>query len=92
MGPKYKPDKFYTEDINDLVEKGGAGSGVKGHITNHPEWNRHVQAHHNLGPGGHRRTLDNIRRKMKTEKLNQKQLGDLYDQAKMHQESIKNKS
>lgn len=33
MGPKYKPDKFYTEDINDLVEKGGAGSGVKGHLT-----------------------------------------------------------
>lgn len=29
--PIYKPSKPYTEDINDLVEKGGVGSGIKGH-------------------------------------------------------------
>lgn len=35
--PIYKPEKFYTDDINDLVqadlEKGGPGSGTKGHQT-----------------------------------------------------------
>jgi hypothetical protein len=29
----YKSEKPYTEDINDLIEKGGKGSGVKGHTT-----------------------------------------------------------
>lgn len=33
----YKPEKLYSEDINDLVEadleKGGPGSGIKGHTT-----------------------------------------------------------
>ncbi len=33
--PIYKAqDKPYTEDINDLIEKGGVGSGQKGHTTN----------------------------------------------------------
>lgn len=32
--PIYKPSKPYTEDINDLVEKGGVGSGKRGHHTN----------------------------------------------------------
>lgn len=37
--PKYEPqEKPYSEDINDLVEleleKGGLGSGIRGHKTN----------------------------------------------------------
>jgi hypothetical protein len=31
--PIYKPTKPYSEDINDLIEKGGVGSGIKGHTT-----------------------------------------------------------
>lgn len=35
--PIYRPEKLYVEDINDLVEadleKGGPGSGKKGHKT-----------------------------------------------------------
>lgn len=35
--PKYSPEKLYKSDINDLVEdtmqKGGFGSGVRGHKT-----------------------------------------------------------
>ena len=34
--PIYKPTKPYTEDINDLIEKGGVGSGKRGHKTNKP--------------------------------------------------------
>lgn len=37
MKPIYKPEKMYTDDINDLVEmelaKGGIGSGIRGHRT-----------------------------------------------------------
>lgn len=29
----YKSERPYSEDINDLIEKGGVGSGVKGHTT-----------------------------------------------------------
>lgn len=36
----YKAEKPYQDDINDLVEKGGDGSGVRGHKTNRPN---HVQ-------------------------------------------------
>lgn len=58
-----KPVKPYTEDINDMVEgtieKGGPGSGQKGHQTaqkprpNTPASHVHVE-HHNLqvGSGG----------------------------------------
>jgi hypothetical protein len=34
--PIYKPQRPYSEDINDLVEKGGPGSGKKGHVTYKP--------------------------------------------------------
>lgn len=60
--PIYKPlKKSYSEDINDLVEdelnKGGVGSGVRGHKTlkdysvenkesNHPDTLRKLIAHH----------------------------------------------
>jgi hypothetical protein len=36
----YHPQKFYQSDINDMVEdlnKGGVGSGKRGHKTNHEE-------------------------------------------------------
>lgn len=45
----YKSEKPYTEDINDLVEKGGVGSGSKGHTTYHPE----SFEHHRLMAGYH---------------------------------------
>lgn len=53
MKPIYKPEKMYSEDINDLVEaeleKGGPGSGKRGHKTVKQEsWNKlhsdHIKA------------------------------------------------
>ncbi len=34
--PIYKAEKPYQDDINDMIEKGGAGSGQKGHTTYQP--------------------------------------------------------
>lgn len=34
----YKSEKPYQDDINDLIEKGGVGSGVRGHTTNRPAY------------------------------------------------------
>lgn len=57
--PIYKPEKVYNEDINDLVEadleKGGAGSGIKGHSTVHSKdysWGRlrHLKNRRRLDP------------------------------------------
>lgn len=39
----YKSERPYTEDINDLIEKGGAGSGKAGHKTVHQDELLHIE-------------------------------------------------
>ena len=91
MKPIYKSTKPYSEDINDLVEKGGPGSGKRGHITSHPKWKAFEQAHRNLGATSHKQSLHGIDRRLKTEKMSVKEAEELYDKAKMHEHSYHSK-